>query len=369
MDNNNQINFIDLTKKNNNTNSNTPSYPTQYAGNDNQNQFQNTNNSYSQSFQQNTNNQPFFDYNNTNNNNYQQNPYQPQQNTYQPQPPPQPQPNYNRQYAEPPKKKTSAGMYIMLIAVIVFFAVIIVAMSTIMKAMVNKNNKNKDNDNLRGNTTLSDSAGDESSDEEDETEESEEMLTTTTPVMAEEVTEVTAPAVETEPETVTVTVIVEVPAEPEPEHYDPPVQNQTYVYDTGFYGYITTKKDPLNVRSEPSKSSKVLTTIPKGEYVYVYDTSEYGWYYTTYNGKSGYVSADYVTAGQAPVYESYIPSTAVVATKQDVLNLRQSASTNGTIITGIPKGSTVTIIDFGYDWCYVSWGGYTGYVSTQYLSY
>ncbi len=359
---NNNEDFIDLTKKNDNSNINGSQYP-----NNNQQQFQNTTNGYTQPFPQNTNNQPFFDYNNTNNNNYQQNPYQPNQNIY-PQQPPQPQPDYNRQYADPPKKKTSSGMYIILIAVIVFFAVIIVAMSTIMKAMVNK--KNNNNDNLRGNTTLSDSTDDDDEDSEDETEDSdsEEMLTTTNPVMAEEVTEVTEP-IETEPEVVTVTVIVEVPAEPEPEHYDPPVQNQTYVYDTGFYGYITTQKDPLNVRSEPSKSSKVLTSIPKGEYVYVYDTSEYGWYYTTYNGKSGYVSADYVTAGQYSVYDSYTPSTAVVATKQDVLNLRKSASTNGTIITGIPKGSTVTIVEYGYDWCYVSWGGYTGYVSTDYLSF
>ncbi|MDE6849686.1 MAG: SH3 domain-containing protein, partial [Ruminococcus sp.] len=321
---------------------------------------------YSRAFQQHTNYQPFFDYNNTNNNNYQQNSYQPQQNIYPQQPPPQLQPDYNRQYANPPKKKTSTGMYIMLIAVIVFFAVIIVAMSTIMKAMVNK--KNNDNYNSRGNTTLSDSAENDE-DSENETEASEETPNTTMPVVAEEVTEVTAPAIETEPEIVTVTVIVEVPVEPEPEHYDPPVKNQTYVYDTGFYGYITTQKDPLNVRSEPSKNSKVLTSIPKGEYVYVYNTSEYGWYYTTYNGNSGYISADYVTAGQSPVYDSYTPSTAVVATKQDVLNLRKSASTNGTIITGIPKGSTVTIIEYGYDWCYVSWVGYTGYVSTDYLTF
>ncbi len=351
--------FIDLSKKNNSPD--TENYNTQYAGNDTQTGFQNTNN------------QTFFDYNNTNNNNYQQqNPYQqtqyPQQPQYQPQPP---QNNFNRQYADQPKKKTPTGMYILLISVIIFFAVIIVAMSTIMKAIVNKNDKNKDNDNLRGNVTLSESAEDEESEKDTEEEETEpelsEEITKTNSVQIAEVSEepvVTEAEPEREPETVT--VIVEVPVEPEPDY---PVENDIYVYDTGFYGYITTQKDPLNVRSEPSKNSKVLTTIPKGTYVYVYNTSEYGWYYVTYNNKSGYVSSDYVTAESYVYYNSYIPSTAVVATKQDVLNLRQSASTNGTIITGIPKGSTVTIIEFGYDWCYVSWGGYTGYVSTQYLSY
>ncbi|MDE6848316.1 MAG: hypothetical protein K2J44_03085, partial [Ruminococcus sp.] len=72
MDNNNQKNFIDLTKKDDNTNDSTPSYSTQYAGSNNQQLFQNTDNSYSRSFQQNTNNQPFFDFNNTHSKNYQQ---------------------------------------------------------------------------------------------------------------------------------------------------------------------------------------------------------------------------------------------------------------------------------------------------------
>ncbi len=341
--------------------------------NHNQNPF-NADNNNSWQFSQNNpnpNNNPDIYGQNTNNGFYQQNnvPNMPnnQYNPFYQQPNNINQP-YNRQYADPPKKKTPAKMYILLIAVIVFFAVIIVAMSTIMKAMVEKNNKH---DDMRGNITLSKNDDEDSDDEdtENETEESYEEVPETSP--DDEEMPVTSPAEEEEPEVVTVTVIVEVPAEPEPEHYDPPAaaQNYTQVYDTGFYGYITTQKDPLNMRSEPSKNAKVLTEIPKDTYIYVNDTSEYGWYYTTYNGQSGYVSADYVTAGSPPVYESYIPSTAVIATEQDALNLRQSASTNGTVITGIPKGSTVTIVEFGYDWCYVSWGGYTGYVSTQYLSY
>lgn len=360
--------FIDLSKKNNSPD--TENYNTQYAGNGTQTGFQNTNN------------QTFFDYNNTNNNNYQQqNPYQqtqyPQQPQYQPQPP---QNNFNRQYADQPKKKTPTGMYILLIAVIIFFAVIIVAMSTIMKAIVNKNDKNKDNDNLRGNVTLSESAEDEESEEdtEEETEtELSEEITKTNSVQIAEISEepvVTEAEPEREPETVTVIVEVPVEPEPEPEYHESPANTSDSVniyYDYWNYGTISTQKDPLNLRSSPSKSAKILTSIPKGTRILFYSTSDPDWFYTTYNNQSGYISSDYIALDPLDYgyYDSYIPSTAVVSTKQDVLNLRQSASTNGTIITGIPKGSTVTIVEFGYDWCYVSWGGYTGYVSTQYLSY
>lgn len=305
------------------------------------------------------NNNPYLYGQNTNNGNYQQNNmpnnfYNPQ-NNFQQQPngfPNNIQQPFNRQYADPPKKKTSAGMYIILIAVIVFFAVIIVAMSTIMKAMVNKNNKNTDND-LKGNMTLSEN------DDERKTENSEKDSEKDDDKKSTETVNTTVAETEPVPEVVTVTVIVEVPAEPEPV----PVQNYTDIYDFGFYGCIMTQKDPLNVRSEPSKSAKVVTSIPKGTSVYVYYTSEYDWYYTTYDGKSGFVSADYVTT------EQYHPMTAVIATKSDPLNLRETASKSGKIITTIPKGTTVNVIEYGDDWCYISWGQYYGYASTDYLAF
>ncbi|MDE6665818.1 MAG: SH3 domain-containing protein [Ruminococcus sp.] len=384
------------------------------------------------------NNNPYLYGQNTNNGNYQQNNmpnnfYNPQ-NTFQQQPngfPNNIQQPFNRQYADPPKKKTSAGMYIILIAVIVFFAVIIVAMSTIMKAMVSKNNKNTGND-TRDNITLSEN------DDERKTENSEKDSEKDDDETPTETVNTTVAETEPVPKVVTVTVIVEVPAEPEPV----PVQNYTDIYDSGFYGYIATKKDPLNVRFEPSKNAKVVTSIPKGTSVYVYYTSESDWYYTTYNGKSGFISADYVTAGEEIVlaepevhygivttnkdplnlreepnsdskilttipkgtgiyfrktnlagwyWASYneksgyvssdhitisqppahntLSSTAIIATKSDPLNLRETASKNGKIITTIPKGTTVDVIEYGSEWTYISWGQYSGYASTDYLSF
>lgn len=56
----------------------------------------------------------------------------------------------------------------------------------------------------------------------------------------------------------------------------------------------------VNFRSEPSTSSSVLASLPNGATVTVLGSSN-GWYNVTYNGKTGYVSADYltVTSGQA----------------------------------------------------------------------
>lgn len=143
----------------------------------------------------------------------------------------------------------------------------------------------------------------------------------------------------------------------------------------GFYGYgvIDTEKDPLNLRSEPSTNASVVTTIPKGTNVELYTTSKRNWYYTTYNGKSGYVSSDYIFMNQIDygdiIYGDSMGSTATISTKGDVLNLRDSASSDGSIITSIPNGTTITVIEYGSDWCYIEYNGTRGYASTQYLSF
>lgn len=142
-------------------------------------------------------------------------------------------------------------------------------------------------------------------------------------------------------------------------------------YDTNILEYygpgvVATEKDPLNVRSEPSTNASVVTTIPRHTTIDLYMTTYDGWYYTIYNGKSGYVSSQYIS-NVVPADDVQISSTAYINTKSDPLNLRKSASTSGAVITTIPKGTAVTVIEYGDSWCYVEWNGYKGYASTDYL--
>ena len=50
----------------------------------------------------------------------------------------------------------------------------------------------------------------------------------------------------------------------------------------------------LNLRVEASKSSKIITTIPKGKTIEIVEKLNSGWYKVNYNGKTGYVSSKYV---------------------------------------------------------------------------
>ncbi|MDE5861960.1 MAG: SH3 domain-containing protein [Ruminococcus sp.] len=332
-----------------------------FNNNDPNNQFNNYSGNYQQQYIQNPNNMYNNNYNNPYNN-YQNN--MNPQNRYIPN---------NMGYAPPPPVKSgnSRLIYVILIAVIIFFAVIIVLMSTSIRAMFNKDN-NQPEGNVQTNIITAEAQQKTTQEQITEAPTTEEQTTTTTTTRQTTTTTTTVPV----PETVTVTVIVEVEKEVIKEvPVETPVHNNsTTVYENTYYGYVSTNKDPLNIRSGAGQSYKVLGSIPKGTYINVQTTSDSNWYYTTYNGVSGYVSADYVTLamyGYSDYYydTDYSGTYATINTKSDPLNLRASASTSGSIITAIPKGSSVYVSEYGDTWCYVTWGNYSGYVATQYLAF
>ncbi len=58
-------------------------------------------------------------------------------------------------------------------------------------------------------------------------------------------------------------------------------------------GKITTEKDPLNVRQSPSTESEKIGTVDKGSTITILSEVN-GWYEIEFNGKSGYVSGEFV---------------------------------------------------------------------------
>lgn len=60
-----------------------------------------------------------------------------------------------------------------------------------------------------------------------------------------------------------------------------------------FYGTVNTDGSRLNLRSYPSMSGTVLTQIPDGTQLIFYGETD-GWYVTNYDGKTGYVSGEFI---------------------------------------------------------------------------
>lgn len=60
-------------------------------------------------------------------------------------------------------------------------------------------------------------------------------------------------------------------------------------------------------------------------------------------------------------------ATAVVCNVNYSLNMRDAASSDSNVITTIPKGETVQIIEMGAEWHYVQYGEYQGYCAAECL--
>lgn len=129
---------------------------------------------------------------------------------------------------------------------------------------------------------------------------------------------------------------------------------------------IGTTTTSLNLRSGSSTTYKILTTIPKGAKVTVLNKESNGWYKVQYGTKTGYVSGSYLTVTTQSFNAT--PSTTQIGTTTANLNMRSGYSTAYKILTTIPNGKQVTVLNKESNgWYKVQYNGVTGYVSGLYL--
>lgn len=118
---------------------------------------------------------------------------------------------------------------------------------------------------------------------------------------------------------------------------------------------VNTESGSLNLRAAASRSAAVLDRIPQHASVEVLDRGD-SWSRVRYNGTTGYVMTSYLRFYQA-----------VVSTSGGSLNLRAAATTSASILTTIPNGQLITLLEQGDRWCWVQYNNVTGYVMTRYL--
>ncbi|MCD7918101.1 MAG: SH3 domain-containing protein [Clostridiales bacterium] len=134
----------------------------------------------------------------------------------------------------------------------------------------------------------------------------------------------------------------------------------------------------LNLRSGAGTDYSVVTVIPKGETVTVLDKTDDTWYQVSYTNSAGtiwtgYVSAAYLTVSDSGSDNSSNSVSGEAAVTTAALNLRSGAGTDYSVVTVIPKGDTVTVLDkTNESWYQVSYTcdgtTWTGYVSAAYLT-
>ncbi|GGE67120.1 C40 family peptidase [Priestia taiwanensis] len=136
-------------------------------------------------------------------------------------------------------------------------------------------------------------------------------------------------------------------------------------------GAYTVTASALNVRSGPNTSHGVIGKTYKGQTVTV-TGQENGWYKINYNGKTGYVSADYLQkAGEQPTQPPKPPTSGNVSGAYTVtassLNVRQGPSISSSKIGTVYNRQQVNVLESENGWYKISYNGKTGYVSSEYL--
>ena len=118
----------------------------------------------------------------------------------------------------------------------------------------------------------------------------------------------------------------------------------------------------LRMRAETSTSSEIITTLDKSVAVAILDDTTEGWYQVAYNGKTGYVSADYLLVDQDNVFETY------GRVNGDGVNVRSGASTEAEVLASVNTGTIVTVNGLVDGWYDVTCQyGTKGYIRSDFL--
>ena len=159
--------------------------------------------------------------------------------------------------------------------------------------------------------------------------------------------------------------------------------------------WVVVKSDNTRVRNAASTDSEVMTAVNAGDRLDVYSEEQGAdgntWYKVSINNVSGYVRSDTVEkaaegdSGEAAVSTTAEPaaSSAVesmpsqaATVKQDDVNVRSEASTNGSVVAKLPQGAAVTLTGTSSDssgktWYQVNFinngSNVTGYIREDYV--
>lgn len=112
----------------------------------------------------------------------------------------------------------------------------------------------------------------------------------------------------------------------------------------------------ITLRESPSVTAQALARIPAGETVqWLGRRGEFSWVY--YEGTLGYVLSGYLRT----------PGEAVYAQCEEFISLREAPSVTAGVLTRIPKGGEMTLLDYSGDFARVSYQGQEGYVLSDYI--
>ena len=126
------------------------------------------------------------------------------------------------------------------------------------------------------------------------------------------------------------------------------------------YGAATVNATSLNLRSGPSTDYERITLIMKNQRLVILDKGDGKWYHVNYEGKVGYVDADYLK--DVNTVENFNASGEITATS---VRLREKPNTDANVLASLDSGNEVSVIGINEGWYKVKVSGKTGYVRSD----
>ena len=120
----------------------------------------------------------------------------------------------------------------------------------------------------------------------------------------------------------------------------------------------------LFLRSEPSTQSEALGYYRNGKSITLLEKLD-GWYKVSVDGKTGYMMSKFLSVKEStPTH-----ATVVNPNGNSYVNFRKGATLNAEVISRIPVGTKISVIEKTTDWTKTEIDGVTGYISTWFLKF
>ena len=128
----------------------------------------------------------------------------------------------------------------------------------------------------------------------------------------------------------------------------------------------------MNVRSQPSATSSLIGSVPKGAQVTVL-SSQNGWDYVSYNGANGWIHGGNISSQSAAQTAAPAAGNAAGISGQTVkvlygMNFRANPGMDGRIIGGVPAGTKVQYLGSSNGWDQIIYNGVTGWIASGRIS-
>jgi len=144
-------------------------------------------------------------------------------------------------------------------------------------------------------------------------------------------------------------------------------------------GQVINVSTNLRIRKSPNTSSDVIGYLTNGE-IFNIDGKEGSWYKINANGKVGYIHGDYVkelsgnsnsssnnSGSNSNLDTSLAGKKGTVVNVSTSLRVRQSPSTNSSVVGSLRGGQTFEIKGKSGSWYYINSNGLTGYIHGDYV--